>query len=130
MVPIVVVGAHLSGMPLNKELTGPGGRLIKACKTAPGYRMFVLPNTTPPKPGMVWQPGSADDGLAVEVWELPPAAFGLFVARIPAPLGVGKITLDDGSSVSGFLCESHALVGAEDVTRHGGWRAYLAARSA
>ena len=128
MVPIVVVGAHLTGMPLNRELTGPGGRLIRACRTAPDYKLFALPNTTPPKPGLVRQPGYAGQGLAVEVWELPPAAFGQFVARIPAPLGVGKITLDDGTAVSGFLCEAHALAGAEDITHHGGWSAYLAAR--
>lgn len=125
-VPIVVVGAHLTGMPLNKELTGPGGRLIKACRTADGYRLYALPNTTPPKPGMVWEPGAVSPGIAVEVWELPAAAFGQFVARIPAPLGVGKVRLDDGSAVSGFLCEAHSLIGARDITEHGGWRAYLA----
>ncbi|MFN4211139.1 MAG: allophanate hydrolase [Devosia sp.] len=128
MVPIVVVGAHLTGMPLNKELTGPGGRMLKACRTAANYRLFALPGTVPPKPGMLQEPGFAGSGLAVEVWELPAAAFGQFVARIPAPLGIGKVTLDDGSQVSGFLCEAHALAGAEDITHHGGWRAYLASR--
>ena len=126
MVPIVVVGAHLTGMPLNKELTGPGGRLIKACRTADGYKLYALPNTSPPKPGMAWEPGGASPGIAVEVWELPAAAFGQFVARIPAPLGIGKVRLDDGSAVSGFLCEAHALAGARDITEYGGWRAYLA----
>lgn len=128
MVPIVVVGAHLTGMPLNRELTGPGGRMLRACRTAPDYRLFALPNTTPPKPGLVREPGFTGSGVAVEVWELPPAAFGEFVARIPAPLGIGKITLEDGSVVSGFLCEAHAITGAEDITRYGGWRAYLSAR--
>ena len=126
LVPIVVVGAHLTGMPLNKELTGPGGRMIKSCRTADGYKLFALPNTTPPKPGMVWEPGAASRGIAVEVWELPAAAFAQFVARIPAPLGIGKVRLDDGTTVSGFLCEAHALTGAQDITGYGGWRAYLA----
>ncbi|HEY0033597.1 MAG TPA: allophanate hydrolase [Devosia sp.] len=130
MVPIVVVGAHLTGMPLNKELTGPGGRLLKTCRTAGDYKLFALPNTVPPKPGLIREPGYAGGGLAVEVWALPPAAFGEFVARIPAPLGIGKVTLDDGSVASGFLCEAHALAGAEEITHHGGWRAYLAARNA
>lgn len=129
MVPIVVVGAHLTGMPLNKELTGPGGRLVKSCRTAGDYRLYALPGTVPAKPGMIREPGFAGPGLAVEIWELPPAAFGQFVARIPAPLGVGKITLDDGSAVSGFLCEPHGLAGAEEVTQHGGWRAFIAARA-
>ena len=128
MLTMVVVGAHLTGMPLNHELTAPGGRLIKQCRTAGDYRLFALPNTTPPKPGLVREPGFPGTCLEVEVWALPPAAFGHFVARIPAPLGVGKITLDDGTAVTGFLCEAHAITGAEEVTAHGGWRAYIAAR--
>lgn len=123
---IVVVGAHLTGMPLNHELTGPGGRLIKACKTAGDYRLYVLPNTTPPKPGLIRDPGFSGAGLEVEVWSIPYDAFGRFVANIPSPLGIGKVTLDDGSQVSGFLCEPFAVQGAREVTDLGGWRAYIA----
>jgi len=123
---IAVVGAHLSGLPLNPELTGSGGQLLKRCRTAPDYRLFALPNTTPPKPGLVRQPGFVGPGLEVEVWSLPSDAFGRFVAKIPAPLGIGKVTLEDGSAVSGFLCEAHAVTDAEDITRFGGWRAFLA----
>lgn len=126
---LVVVGAHLTGMPLNKELTGPGGVKLAETATAAGYRLYALPGTVPPKPGLVFDPAASGQGIAVEVWALPAAAFGAFVARIPAPLGIGKITLADGSSVSGFLCESHALEGAEEITQFGGWRAYRAARA-
>ncbi len=129
LIPIVVVGAHLSGLPLNHELTGPGGHLVKRSRTAADYRLYALPNTTPPKPGLIREPGFAGPGLEVEVWALPPEAFGRFVAKIPAPLGIGKLTLDDGSSVSGFLCEAHALAGATEITEFGGWRAYLASRA-
>ena len=125
-VSIVVVGAHLSGMPLNHELANAGGRLVKACRTAGDYKLFALPNTTPPKPGLVREPTFAGAGISVEVWSMPAAGFGAFVARIPAPLGIGKITLDDGSAVSGFLCERHALEGAREVTQFGGWREFLA----
>lgn len=128
MISIMVVGAHLTGMPLNHELTGPGGKLVKRCRTAGDYRLFVLPNTTPPKPGLIREPGLAGKGLEVEVWKLPPAAFGNFVANIPAPLGIGKVTLDDGSEVSGFLCEPYAVEGAMEVTELGGWMAYIASR--
>lgn len=124
-VPIAVVGAHLSGMPLNPELTEAGGVLVKRCRTAPDYRLFVLPDTTPQKPGVVRQPGFAGPGLEVEVWALDPAAFGRFVARIPAPLGIGKLKLEDGSEVSGFLCEAHAVERAQEITALGGWRAYV-----
>ncbi|MBX9931042.1 MAG: allophanate hydrolase [Methylobacterium sp.] len=126
-VPIVVVGAHLSSLPLNHQLVELGGTLLRAARTAADYRLYALPGTKPAKPGLVRDPGFAGPGLAVEVWGLSPAAFGRFAAAIPAPLGIGKITLEDGSAVSGFLCEAHALKGAEEITAHGGWRAYLAA---
>jgi allophanate hydrolase len=129
LVPVVVVGAHLTGMPLNHELTGPGGKLVKTCRTAGDYRLFVLPGTTPPKPGLIREPGFAGSGLEVEVWKVTPEAFGRFVQKIPAPLGIGKVTLDDGSAVSGFLCESHAVAGAQEITSLGGWRAYIAQRN-
>ena len=125
LLPIVVVGAHLTGLPLNHELTGPGGQLIKRSRTAGDYRLYALPNTTPPKPGLVREPGYAGPGLEVEVWALPADAFGRFVAKIPSPLGIGKVSLDDGTSVSGFLCEAHAVADAEEITRFGGWRAFL-----
>lgn len=129
LVTLMVVGAHLTGMPLNHELTGPGGRLLKTCRTAGDYRLYVLPNTTPPKPGLIREPGFAGKGLEVEVWKVSPAAFGRFVQNIPAPLGIGKVTLDDGSQVSGFLCEAFAIQAAEEITELGGWRAYIAKRN-
>lgn len=122
---IVVVGAHLSGMPLNHQLTDGGGWLARKARTAADYRMFALPDSVPPKPGLLREPGFAGPGLEVEVWSLPAAAFGSFVAAIPAPLGVGKVSLDDGASVTGFLCEPYALADAQDITGFGGWRAYM-----
>jgi len=124
MIPLVVVGAHLTGMPLNGELTGAGGQFLGAARTAGGYRLYALAGTVPPKPGMVLDPAHDGPGLEVEVWALPAAAFGQFVARIPAPLGIGKVALADGRQIAGFLCESHALAGAEEITCFGGWRAY------
>ena len=125
---LAVVGAHLSGEPLNHQLTDGGGELVRAARTAPVYRLHALPGTTPPKPGLVRVPeGGA--AIEVEVWALSPAAFGTFVARVPAPLCIGSVELEDGSRVSGFLCEGHAAIGAPDISSHGGWRAYLRASS-
>jgi allophanate hydrolase len=124
-IQIVVVGAHLTGMPLNHELTAPGGRLLKTCRTAKDYKLYVLPNTTPPKPGLIRQSGFEGQGLEVEVWSLPAEAFGKFVQKIPAPLGIGKLTLDDGTTASGFICEAHATTGAQEITGLGGWRNYI-----
>ncbi len=127
-VQVAVVGAHLSGLPLNHQLTSRDARLLKRCRTAPAYRLFALPDSTPPKPGMVRTPASATDGTAieVEVWEMAESKFGGFVAGIPAPLGIGTLTLEDGSEVKGFVCENHVLASARDISEFGGWRNYLA----
>ncbi|PYF12954.1 allophanate hydrolase [Rhodobacter viridis] len=125
---IAVVGAHLTGMPLNPELTSVGGICLEETRTAPDYRLYLLPGTVPPKPGLIRDPGFEGPGIAVEVWALPPAAFGAFVARIPAPLGVGKVVLATGAAVSGFLCEAHAVAGAPEITAFGGWKAWRATR--
>ena len=128
-IEIFVVGAHLSGMPLNKELIALGGTLVRAVKTDADYRLFVLPNTIPPKPGMIFSPGSKGPGLAGEVWSLPSDGFGKFVAGIPSPLGIGKVLLEDGARVSGFLCEAYAVEGAGEITALGGWRRYIETRA-
>jgi allophanate hydrolase len=122
--PIAVVGAHLSGLPLNGQLRERGATLLETTTTAPRYRLYALPGTTPPKPGLlrVAEGGSA---VAVELWSVPQAAVGSFLVLIPPPLGLGSIELLDGRLTHGFLCEPHALDGARDITSFGGWRAYL-----
>ncbi|MBI5108365.1 MAG: allophanate hydrolase [Rhodocyclales bacterium] len=123
MVTVAVVGAHLSGMPLNWQLAERGARLLRAARTAPRYRLFALPGTVPPKPGLI-QVDRDGASIEIEVWQMPARHYGGFVADIPAPLGIGTLTLDDGGVVQGFLCEALATSGAEDITRFGGWRAY------
>jgi allophanate hydrolase len=117
------VGAHLGGQPLNHQLTERGGRFLGPATTAATYRLYAL-DTVPPKPGLVRvrEDGGAID---VEVWELSPAGFADFVAHVPAPMVIGTLELDDGTLVSGFLCETLAIEGAADITAHGGWRDYL-----
>jgi allophanate hydrolase len=124
-IAIAVVGAHLSGLPLNSQLTERSGRLLRSTRTAPCYRLYALPGTTPPKPGMqrVSEGGAS---IELEVWALPQVEVGSFLDLIPAPLGLGSLLLEDGTTVHGFLCEAHALQGAQDITGFGGWRAYLA----
>jgi len=125
-ITLVVAGAHLSGMVLNHELTALDAKLVGETKTAPNYRLFALA-TTPPKPGLVRSADASGRAITVEVWSLTPAAFGRFVAALPAPMGIGKVTLADGTEHPGFLCEAHALDNAKDITAYGGWRAYKAA---
>ena len=126
---LVVAGAHLSGMALNHELLALGAALVAATTTAPDYKLYAL-NTTPPKPGLVRSPGFTGTGIAVEVWSLSAQNFGRFIAALPEPMGIGKVTLADGSIHPGFLCETHALHDAQDITGYGGWRAYRSIGSA
>jgi allophanate hydrolase len=158
-VELLVVGAHLSGQPLNHELLAAGGILAGPAGTAPCYRLFAL-NTTPPKPGLVRvadRPGREPDGpghaspaadgaplnspirpsdtsdtdggpdgasIAGELWHLPAAGFARFMAGLTAPMAIGRVILDDGRAVLGFVCEPAAVEGAADITRYGGWRAW------
>jgi allophanate hydrolase len=122
-IDLVVVGAHLSGMPLNRQLTALGARFVRATRTAPAYRLYALPGAGVPRPGMLREANGV--AVDVEIWRLAPAAFGRFVAAIPAPLGIGTVALADGSAAKGFLVEPAALNGAADISAHGGWRAYM-----
>ncbi|WP_312375113.1 allophanate hydrolase [Pseudomonas oryzihabitans] len=126
---LVVCGAHLQGLPLNGQLLARGGRRLALTRSAPHYRLHALAGGPPLRPGMV---RVAEDGAAieVEVWELPSSELGSFLTGIPTPLGLGKVELADGSWETGFICEPYGLAGAEDITAHGGWRAWLASHSA
>lgn len=120
---VAVVGAHLSGMALNYQLQQLCGTLLRETTTAADYKLYVLPNTTPVKPGMVRQSGGAPQ--TVELWDLSAEGFGQFVAMVPPPLCIGNVELADGSFVKGFLCEPHAVQGATEITEYGGFRQYM-----
>ncbi len=123
---LAVCGAHLSGLPLNGQLTERGARLLRRTRTSADYRLYALPVGPPLRPALVRTPHSAS--IEVEVWSLPSAAVADFLQQVPPPLGLGKVRLEDGDWVTGFICEPCALDGAVDVSAFGGWRAYLQSR--
>ena len=123
IIQVAVCGAHMAGLPLNHQLTERGARLVAKSRTAPDYRLFALTDFKPPRPGMVRDDGGA--AIEVEVWEVPASAFGGFVDAIPAPLGIGTLTLENGRQVKGFLCEAHATRGAREITSLGSWRQFI-----
>ncbi len=125
---LVVAGAHLSGLPLNGQLLAIGGRLHRRARTAPGYRLFRLPGTGVPRPGLVAAGDGPREGIAVEVWDVPHQGVGALLESVPSSLGLGRVTLADGTSATGFITAHGGLAGADDVSEHGGWRAYLAAK--
>lgn len=124
-IELAVVGAHLSGQPLNRQLVERNAKLLETARTSAGYRLYALTNASLPKPGLVYD-GTGPGGIEVELWQMDEQGFGSFVALIPPPLGIGTVTLADGRVVKGFLCEAHATRGAEDITAFGGWRGWLA----
>jgi allophanate hydrolase len=126
---IAVVGAHLSGQPLNWQLTERRARLVGTCRTSPYYRLYALTGATPPKPGLMRDLSVNGPGIELEVWAMPVAGFGSFVVNVPPPLSIGSIELEDGSLVKGFVCEPFAVRSEEEITTLGGWRSYLARRT-
>lgn len=126
-IELCVVGAHLTGLPLNRELVTLGGHLRRSVATIPDYRLYALPGTTPAKPALVRVAAGEGSAIATEVWALPAENFGRFVAAIPPPLGIGTIRLADGTTPKGFLGEAVAVQQADDISRFGGWRRYLEA---
>ncbi len=123
--PLAVCGAHMTGLPLNIQLLERGAYLLRRTTTAPAYRFYALSGGPPYRPGLI-RVGSGGAAIEVEVWAVPAEHLGSFVAGIPAPLGIGKLELADGSRVPGFICEGYGVEGATDITHFGGWRPFLA----
>lgn len=122
---IAVVGAHLTGLPLNEQLTALGATFVREARTSDAYRFYRLAGGPPLRPGLMRGAPGSGKTIALEIWALPLSNVGVFLRQIPSPLGLGTVELDGGGSVKGFICEAAGLEGAEDVTHLGGWRRYL-----
>lgn len=123
-IDIAVCGAHLSGMPLNHQLTEKGASLVKATRTIESYRLYALAGGPPYRPGLI----KVDENgvsIEVEVWRMPISNFGRFMLGIPQPLGIGKAVLENGEEVNSFICEGYAINGAKDISHFGSWRKYI-----
>jgi allophanate hydrolase len=126
-IELCVVGAHLSGMALNGELTSRGARFLRTVRTAPDYNLFALAGGPPRRPGLLRCAPGEGHSIEAEVWALTPEAFGSFVEGVPAPLGIGTTRLSDGTKPKGFIVESVETLDARDISEFGGWRAYCSA---
>jgi allophanate hydrolase len=124
-IELAVCGAHMFGLALNWQLTDFGGNFLRKAQTSADYQLFALSGGPPLRPGLLRVDGPQAGSIALEIWSLPHTAFGEFIAGIPAPLAIGTITLSDGSSVKGFICEAAGVKGATDITALGDWRAFL-----
>jgi allophanate hydrolase len=126
---VALAGAHMSGLALNGQVLALGGRLHSRVRTAPGYSLYRLPGAGVARPGLVRTGDGPADGIALELWDLPHQGVGALLDLIPSPLGLGRVALEDGRQVTGFLSETAGVVGATDISDHGGWRAYLSAQA-
>jgi hypothetical protein len=123
---VAVCGAHMTGLPLNPQLTALGGTFVEETTTVPAYKLYKLNGFTPARPGLL-RVASGGTAIALEVWKLPIENYGAFVSGVPAPLGFGTLTLADGRVVNGFLCEHYATLDAVDISHLKSWREYLKA---
>ncbi len=124
-IELAVVGAHLSGMPLNHELADRGARFLRAAVTSPDYRLFALPGGPPFRPGLMRVASREGGAIVAEVWAIAPEKLGGLVACIAEPLSIGTVRLADGTTPKGFIVESEGIKDAKDITSFGGWRAYM-----
>jgi hypothetical protein len=127
MIQVAVCGAHMTGLLLNPQLTNLGASFVEATTTSPDYKLYKLNGFTPARPGLI-RVLSGGSAIALEIWALPIKNYGIFVSGVPAPLGFGTLTLADGRTVNGFLCEHYATLDAVDISHLGGWRSYLSAQ--
>ena len=123
-IQVAVCGAHMRGLPLNHQLIELDASFEKESSTAKGYRLYEVPEKVPPRPGMV-RDTKCDTSLELEVWSMPLENFGAFMIQIASPLCIGSVLLEDGNTVYGFLCESDAILEAEEITSYGGWKNYI-----
>ncbi len=123
---MAVCGAHMSGLPLNWQLTDCGAEFVKNAETSAWYRFYALAGGPPARPGLLRSEASEASTVSLEIWSLPKTSLGRFIEGIPAPLGIGSIELSDGTWVKGFLCEASAVKDAKDISHIGDWRKYIA----
>lgn len=125
-IELAVIGAHLSGMALNHELTSLGAKFVQALNTTPDYRLFALEGEGPARPGMLRVDTGLGTKIEAEIWSLSQAAFGKFVASVPSPLSIGTVRFENSKTAKGFLVEAEAVKGAKEISSFGGWRNYTA----
>ena len=126
---LAVVGAHLQGMPLHYQLTTKGAKFLEKCQTAAVYKLYSLPNSAPPKPALVYVGNETGFAIEIEIYELSYESVGHFLCEIPPPLGLGTVHIDGGRTVKGFIAEPRAILGAEDISAFGGWRAFMSQKN-
>ena len=101
-IELAVVGAHLSGMPLNGQLKELGARFCRAAQTSPAYRLYALAGQAVPKPGLMRVANGGGAAIDVEVWRLGRRRLRPLRRRHPAAARHRHYELDDGTTPKAF----------------------------
>ena len=122
---LAVNGTLMRGLALNGNMMAVGARFVRDATTAPHYRLWSIDDHHPAM--LRFDEGGA--AIAVEVWDVPAAGLAQILLQEPPGLCIGKIRLSDGEETLGVLGEPALCAGRREITRWGGWRAYIAARN-
>jgi gamma-glutamylcyclotransferase (GGCT)/AIG2-like uncharacterized protein YtfP len=121
---LAVNGTLMRGLELNGNLLEAGARFVREARTAACYRLYSIRDR---HPAMIRvQDGGKE--IHLELWEVPAAGLAAILQAEPAGLAIGKVVLEDGSEALGVLGEPWLCENAPDITRHGGWRNYIAGK--
>jgi len=121
---LAVNGTLMRGLELNHNMLQAGARFVREARTSAQYRLYSIGDVHP----AMLRAAASGAAIELELWELPPPALAAILLSEPAGLSIGKVVLADGTEVLGVLGEPWLCEGRPEITRHGGWRKYLAAR--
>jgi hypothetical protein len=118
---LAVNGTLMRGLELNANLVNAGAMFVRDATTAPEYRLWSIADRHPAMMRM----RNGGQGIAVEIWSVPPAGLVSILLAEPAGLSIGKVALDDGREVLGVVGEAWLCEGCTEITAYGGWRRYI-----
>ncbi len=122
---LAVNGTLMRGLELEPNMRAAGATFVREAATQPMYRLWTIDDV---HPAMIRVTDGSGTSVAVEVWDVPDAGFAGILLKEPPGLSIGKVTLADGEEVLGVIGEPALVEGKPEITEHGGWRAYLAAK--
>jgi hypothetical protein len=123
---LLAVGNHLAGLSRHHELLKQGARLLRPVRTAASYRLLARGAGGSPNPGLVEAAPGNGAPIEGELYALPRGGVDRLARLVRPPIRLGRVRLEDGAEVHGYLCDPAEAAGARDISGLGGWRAFLA----
>ena len=124
LVALAVNGTLMRGLELEKNLLNVNAEFVREAKTQKCYRLWSIRDKNP---AMI-RVSPADTQAVqvdVEVWNVPCAGLAMILAGEPEGLSIGKVPLEDGTTVLGVIGEPELVKGMREISQFGGWRRYI-----